>query len=113
MRASAPGTRLEYSSRSRRTTQELANKIATFVRPRQCSPAGSGVSESSAALLPVLPTRAAPRAVVSIQRQYVVIPDDPVRMFRTEFVKCAMETLFDLCSLIRSKNAGPFVLTFI
>jgi hypothetical protein len=23
-----------------------------------------------------------------------------------------MATLFDLCSLIRSKNAGPFVLTF-
>ena len=61
-------------------------------------------------------------AVYRFNVNHVVVPDDPYEMFPMELVRhrgdahsegsCRMTTLAELARLIRSKNAGPFELTF-
>jgi acyclic terpene utilization AtuA family protein len=88
MRASAVGYEVGVLITITAPTQELANKIATFVSHVSAHlpvPDYQGIISSIA--YPFSPPELARGAVYRFSVNHVVIPDDPCEMFRTEFVE--------------------------
>ena len=88
MRASAAGYEVGVLITITAPTQELANKIATFVSHVSAHlpiPEYQGIISSIA--YPFSPPELPRGAVYRFSVNHVVIPDDPCEMFRTEFVE--------------------------
>jgi hypothetical protein len=88
MRASAAGYEVGVLITITAPTQELANKIATFVSHVSAHlpiPEYQGIISSIA--YPFSPPELSRGAVYRFSVNHVVVPDDPCEMFRTEFVE--------------------------
>jgi hypothetical protein len=88
MRASAPGYEVGVLITITAPTQELANKIATFVSHVSAHlpvPEYQGIISSIA--YPFSPPELPRGAVYRFSVNHVVLPDDPCEMFRTELVE--------------------------
>ena len=102
-------------------TQEIASTIAGIMRHQALHlpiPEWSGLITAARA---VRTTRSIAARVYRFNVNHVVEPDDPYEMFPMELVDVggatgkedrSMTQLAELARLIRSKNAGPFELTF-
>jgi hypothetical protein len=88
LRASAPGYEVGVLITITAPTQDLANKIATFVSHVSAHlpiPEYQGIISSIA--YPFSPPELARGAVYRFSVNHVVLPDDPCEMFRTELVE--------------------------
>ena len=103
-------------------SQDIASSIAGIIRHQALHlpiPEWSGLITALAC--PYNPAHLDRGPVYRFNVNHVVEPDDPYEMFRMEFLEVngsqfarssSMTALAELARLIRSKNAGPFELTF-